>query len=81
MRRAQVVRLARDAERPRWHSNAGRGNDRGGRVIEEVFINRKDWRKTALAVGRRLRFQMVHRPKGMYALPVRVHHRGGLGSE
>lgn len=48
---------------------------------EEVFINRKDWRQTALAVGMRLRFQMVHRPKGIYALPVRVHHRGGLGSE
>lgn len=48
---------------------------------EEVFINRKDWRKTVLSAGKRLSFQMVHRPKGIYALPVRVHHRGGLGSE
>ncbi|MBY8951449.1 hypothetical protein GIV23_16220 [Pseudomonas sp. PA-1-2A] len=48
---------------------------------EEVFINRKDWRRTALSVGKRLSFEMVHRPKGIYALPVRVHHRGGLGSE
>ncbi|CAN2965892.1 conserved hypothetical protein [Pseudomonas sp. PM2] len=48
---------------------------------EEVFINRKDWRWTALWRGRRMTFQMVHRPKGVYALPVRVHHRGGLGSE
>ncbi len=48
---------------------------------EEVFINRKDWRCTALSVGKRLRFQMVHRPKGIYAVPVRGHDRGGLGSE
>jgi len=48
---------------------------------EEVFINRKDWRCTALSVGKQLRFQMVHRPKGIYALPVRGHHRGWLGSE
>ena len=48
---------------------------------EEVFINRKDWRWMALSVGMQLSFQMVHRPKGIYALPVRVHHRGGLGSE
>lgn len=48
---------------------------------EEVFINRKDWRWMALSVGMQLSFQMVHRPKGIYALPVRVHQRGGLGSE
>ena len=48
---------------------------------EEVFINRKDWRWMALSVGMQLSFQMVHRPKGIYALPVRGHHRGWLGSE
>lgn len=50
-------------------------------VAEEVYINRKDWRWAALWRGRRMRFQMVHRPKGIYALPVRVHDEGGLGSE
>jgi len=48
---------------------------------EEVFINRKDWRWMALSVGMQLSFQMVHRPKGIYAVPVRGHDRGGLGSE
>ncbi|MBI6974711.1 MULTISPECIES: hypothetical protein [Pseudomonas] len=48
---------------------------------EEVFINRNDWPDTALSAGKRLRFQMVHRPEGIYALPVKVHHLGGLGSE
>ncbi|MBA1427821.1 hypothetical protein FHP26_04305 [Pseudomonas orientalis] len=38
---------------------------------EEVFINWRDWRCTALWFGKRMEFQMVHRPKGIYALPVK----------
>ena len=43
----------------------------GGR--EDVFINGRDWRCTALWFGKCMEFQMVHRPEGIYALPIKSH--------
>ncbi len=36
---------------------------------DEVFVDKRDWGKTRFSVGRKLAFQLIHRPKGPYALP------------
>jgi len=50
--------------------------DGGG---EDVFINGRDWRCTALWFGKRMEFQMVHRPEGIYALPIQRCNPGEPG--
>lgn len=50
--------------------------DGGG---EDVFINSRDWRCTALWFGKRMEFQMVHRPEGVYALPIKRCNPGEPG--
>lgn len=61
--------------------------DIGGWLIElddgtcKILINKHDWPDTRLSAGKRLRFQMVHGPMGIYALPVKVRRRGELDSE
>ncbi|MBH3367079.1 hypothetical protein I5R92_07245 [Pseudomonas carnis] len=37
---------------------------------EEVFIDVEDWHQPEFSVGERMRFQMIQRPLGVYALPV-----------
>ncbi|MDQ0741540.1 CspA family cold shock protein [Pseudomonas sp. W4I3] len=44
---------------------------------EEVFINCHDWCCTELWVGKHMRFQLVHRPQGVYALPIKARNDGG----
>ncbi len=46
---------------------------------EHVFINHKDWRWTALSEGKHLKFQMIHRPEGIYALPIQADNCGESG--
>ena len=50
--------------------------DDGG---EDVFINWKDWRCVTLSVGKHMQFQMVHRPEGVYALPIQARNFGESG--
>jgi CspA family cold shock protein len=35
-----------------------------------VFIDWSDWRGAALSIGEQITFQMIHKPQGVYALPV-----------
>lgn len=37
---------------------------------EEVFIDVEDWYQPEFSVGERMRFQMIQRPLGVYALPL-----------
>ncbi|AZF38542.1 hypothetical protein C4J88_3778 [Pseudomonas sp. R4-39-08] len=44
-----------------------------------VFIDWSDWRGAALSIGKKLTFQMIHKPQGVYALPVSARNGTGTG--
>ncbi|AZE62424.1 Cold shock protein of CSP family [Pseudomonas synxantha] len=44
---------------------------------ESVFIDWSDWHWAALSIGEQITFQMIHKPKGVYALPVDASVQGG----
>lgn len=44
---------------------------------ESVFIDWSDWHWAALSIGEQITFQMIHKPKGVYALPVGASVQGG----
>ncbi|MRJ20441.1 hypothetical protein FRT60_08880 [Pseudomonas haemolytica] len=37
---------------------------------ENVFIDWSDWHWAALSIGEQIMFQMIHKPQGVYALPI-----------
>ncbi|MEX5549252.1 MULTISPECIES: hypothetical protein [Pseudomonas] len=48
---------------------------------EIVFIDWSDWQWAALSIGEPIIFQMVHKPQGVYALPIRAHNDTETGPE
>ena len=44
---------------------------------ECVFVDWSDWHWAALSIGKQIMFQMIHKPKGVYALPVSASSQGG----
>lgn len=52
-----------DWKRGEWLISLGDG--RGS-----VLVDWEDWHWAALWVGEQITFQMIHKPKGVYALPV-----------
>lgn len=46
---------------------------------ENVFIDWSDWHWAALSIGEPVTFQMIHKPKGVYALPVSASNDTQVG--
>ena len=44
---------------------------------ECVFVDWSDWHWAALSIGEQIMFQMIHKPMGVYALPVSASGLGG----
>ncbi|AZF06565.1 hypothetical protein C4J94_3814 [Pseudomonas sp. R5-89-07] len=44
-----------------------------------VFIDWRDWHWAALSIGEQITFQMIHKPLGVYALPVSAGNRAETG--
>lgn len=44
---------------------------------ECVFVDWSDWHWAALSIGEQIMFQMINKPKGVYALPVGASVQGG----
>ena len=45
---------------------------------ECVFVDWRDWHWAALSIGEQITFQMINKPKGVYALPVGASSKAGL---
>jgi CspA family cold shock protein len=48
---------------------------------ENVFIDWSDWHWVALSIGEQITFQMIHKPKGVYALPLSAGNDTEAGPE